>query len=187
MASRLERDCRGSHSGRLWTKPESRNLFRKAHSCPPGGAVPPPPAKRPWSLLSTPSWRRARGPGRGTCGLCLLTASVGVLPRGLRALGQLRIFSDLNWPSHKTGRKGNRAPRSDAASPRVPWPCRAAGPGDPGAKGSHLRSHSHPHTHTHTHTRSHSGARSCPSLWRCRSRAGSGLPPCLEEGPLAQM
>lgn len=153
MASRLERDCRGSHSGRLWTKPESRNLFRKAHSClPGGGAVPPPPAKRPWSLLSTPSWRQARGPGRGTCRLCPLTASVGVLPRGLRALGQLRIFSDLNWPSHKTGRKANRAPRSDAASPRVPWPRRAAGPGDPGAKGSHLRSHSHPHTHTHTHT-----------------------------------
>lgn len=117
-----------------------------------GGAVPPPPAKRPWSLLSTPSWRQARGPGRGTCGLCPLTASVGVLPRGLRALGQLRIVSDLNWPSHKTGRKGNRAPHSDAASPRVPWPRRAAGPGDPGAKGSHLRSHSHPRTHTHTLT-----------------------------------
>lgn len=115
-----------------------------------GGAA--PACQGPWSLLSTPSWRQAQGPGRGTCGLCPLTASVGVLPRRLRALGQLRIFSDLNWPSHKTGRKGNRAPRSDAASPRVPWPRRAAGPGDPGAKGSHLRSHSHPRTHTHTHT-----------------------------------
>lgn len=126
-----------------------------------GGAA--PACQGPWSLLSTPSWRRARGPGRGTCGLCPLTASVGVLPRGLRALGQLRIFSDLNWPSHKTGRKANRAPRSDAASPRVPWPRRAAGPGDPGAKGSHLRSHSHPHTHTHSHARTQEHAAVPPS------------------------